>query len=99
MSTLLNEPLRLWLTQLDFSTVEPDPYLFHPTTDASRCLTSSQWCATVKAAFLKHSGKSPPPKLLRASFVTWVRDEEAAPEVLKVRSCSIGFIAIASCWY
>ena len=69
MSTLLNEPLTLWLKQLEFDTCETDPYLFHPSDDASRCYTSSQWCSTVKAAFQKHTGKAPPPKLLRASFV------------------------------
>ena len=37
----------------------------------------------IRAAFLKHAGKATPPKTLRASFVTWIRDEEAAPEVLK----------------
>ena len=69
VSTLLNEPLQLWLTQLEFSTCETEPYLFHPSDDASRCYTSSQWCSTVKQAFQRHTGKAPPPKLLRASFV------------------------------
>ena len=82
MSALLTEPLHLWLTQLEFNTCEADPYLFHPSTDASRCLTSSQWCSTVKAAFQKHTTKAPPPKLLRASFVRRPRTRSACGRAL-----------------
>ena len=69
MSSLLTEPLNLHLQQLQFDTIEERPYLFFPSGDPTRCYTSSQWCSTVKSAFQKHSGESPPPKLLRASFV------------------------------
>ena len=87
MSSLLTEPLNLHIAQLTYDAIDSEtPYLFYPTSsnDTTRCLPSSQWSSTVKAAFLKHASKATPPKTLRASFVTWIRDEEAAPEVLKV---------------
>ena len=76
MSALLQEPLDLYLGALTFETAgNEQPYIFYPTSDTTRCLPSSQWSAVVKACFKKHSpGKvAPPPKLLRASFITWLR--------------------------
>ena len=61
---------------------EDKPYVFC-TRDATRCQTSSQWSAYCKAIFKKWSGVACPPKMLRASFVTWIRNSEASPEVLK----------------
>lgn len=92
MSSLLTEVLNLYLADLIFDAVDTEtPYLFHPTSskDTTRCLPSSQWSQTVKAAFLKHAGKATPPKTLRASFVTWIRDEEAAPDVLKAAATAM----------
>ena len=59
-------------------------YLFSRGTD-HRALTISQWTAAIKAAFGRHSpnGEAPPPKLLRSSFITFLRSSERAPEVLK----------------
>ena len=54
MSTLLTEPLDLYLTDLDYDSAGNEtPYLFHPTNDTTRCLPSSQWTAVVKVRRLK----------------------------------------------
>ena len=37
----------------------------------------------VKSTFLKYSGKAVSPKTLRSSFVTYIRDCEASPAILK----------------
>ena len=84
MSALLTEPLDLYLIDLGYDSAGNEtPYLFHPTNDTTRCLPSSQWTAVVKAVLKKHAGKATPPKTLRASFITWLRDSTDAPEVLK----------------
>ena len=86
MSALLREPLDAYLDAFQWETHGNEtPYLFHPTDDTTRCLPSSQWSGVVKACFKKHApGKvAPPPKLLRASFITWLRDSTDAPDVLK----------------
>jgi hypothetical protein len=84
VSPMLTEVLNLYLADMEFDVVDDEnPYLFHPLKDTTRCVVSSQWTAMVKAAFLKHSGKAVAPKSLRSSFVTYIRDNEAAPEVLK----------------
>ena len=84
LSPMLREVLTLSISQLLFSAVEdPTPYLFHPQRDTGRCIVSSQWTQTVKSTFLRHSGKAVCPKSLRSSFVTFIRDSEAAPAVLK----------------
>ena len=78
------EVLGLYLRDLQYDAVEDEaPYLFHPQRDTRRCVVSSQWTGIVKATFLKHAGKGVSPKSLRSSFVTFIRDSEAAPEVLK----------------
>ena len=50
----------------------------------------SSWTSVVKETFRRHSGLAPPPKLLRAIFIVWLRDEAhhnaATPDVLK--SCA-----------
>ena len=88
LSPLLTEPLRQWLTMVEYDAVDdPQPYLFHVERDTRRCVASSQWSAMVKAAFKKHAGVACPPKLLRSSFVTWLKDSVQgradAPEILK----------------
>ena len=45
--------------------------------------SSSAWSAYCKGIFKKYSGVACPPKMLRASFVTWIRNSEASPEVLQ----------------
>ena len=75
VSPLLTEPLNLYLTALEYDAVEDDtPYLFHPQGDTRRVVGSSQWSAVVKAAFQKHAGVACAPKLLRSSFITWLKD-------------------------
>ena len=84
LSPLLTEVLNLYLGNLTFDAVEDDsPYLFHPQRDTCHCIGSSQWSQMVSSTFLKHSGKKVAPKSLRSSFVTYIRDAEAAPAVLK----------------
>ena len=71
MSPLLTEPLALYLTDVEYAAAGNEtPYLFHPTDDTSRCVTSSQWSGVVKAVLKKFTSKAAPPKLLRASFIT-----------------------------
>ena len=71
LSSMLNEPLSLYCTEVEYDGAGNEtPYLFHPTSDTSRCLPSSQWSQTVKAVMKKHAGVATPPKTLRASFVS-----------------------------
>mmetsp|Transcript_71583 Transcript_71583/g.202260 ORF Transcript_71583/g.202260 Transcript_71583/m.202260 type:complete len:466 (-) Transcript_71583:398-1795(-) len=55
-----------------------------------RPFSVSSWTSVVKETFRRHSGLAPPPKLLRAIFIVWLRDEAhhnaATPDVLK--SCA-----------
>ena len=55
-----------------------------------RPFSVSSWTSVVKETFRRHSGLAPPPKLLRAIFIVWLRDEahhnKATPDVLK--SCA-----------
>ena len=86
VSKLVQPWLNLYITalQLEFSP-NNQPYLFHVGGDTERCQTSSQWCQTVKQAFARWSPNKTacPPKLLRSSFITFLRGSDAAPEVLK----------------
>ena len=67
MSTMLNEPISLYLKDLEYAAIGVDhPYLFHMSDACDRCVTSSQWSAMVKAVLKRHTGKAAPPKLLRA---------------------------------
>eukprot|EP00966_Prymnesium_polylepis_P070471 1637620-Prymnesium_polylepis.1 len=85
ISPLLNEQLSAMCTQLTFDNVEEgkQPYLWHVASDATRPVASSAFTKMVKDAFLKYGGKATPPKVLRASFITWLRQATDAPEVLK----------------
>jgi integrase len=58
-------------------------YLFPVGNDFSRCVASSQWTAMVKATFKRWAGIEVPPKMLRASFISWLKGRTDAPEVLK----------------
>ena len=55
-----------------------------------RPFSVSTWRSVVKETFRRYSGLAPPPKLLRAIFIVWLRDEAhhnaATPDVL--RSCA-----------
>ena len=54
-----------------------------------RPFSVSSWTTVVKDTWKRHCGLSPPPKLLRAIFICWLRDQahtnKATPEVLKAR--------------
>lgn len=53
-----------------------------------RPFSVSSWTTVVKDTWKRHCGLSPPPKLLRAIFICWLRDQahenKATPEILKV---------------
>jgi hypothetical protein len=84
LSPMLSEVLHLYLAQLLFEAVEDEsPYLFHTKGNTTRCVASSSWTEMVKSTFLRHSGKAVTPKSLRSSFVTYIRDSDASPAVLK----------------
>jgi len=58
--------------------------LFHGSnSDLERFMEPSNWSRWFKAMMKRWSSKEIAPKALRQSFVTWVRDSDAAPEVLK----------------
>jgi hypothetical protein len=99
MSSMLNSPLRLWLTQVEFDSVGTEsPYLFYQSGDPSRNLPSGQWTQLVKSIFQKHAGVPCPPKLLRASFITWLRDSTDAPSILKAAAKVRVASTLSSIW-
>ena len=86
---MLTEPLDLYLAQLEYdSPATETPYLFYPVQsgDTTRCLTSTHWSMLVSRMMKKLTGKATPPKLMRASFITWLRDSTDAPEVRTPRA-------------
>ena len=59
-------------------------YLFHPPQSGfDRPMESSAWTGWVKRLFKRHHGEEIAPKTLRSVFITWLRDNTAAPEILK----------------
>ena len=46
-------------------------------------MSSSQWSSYAKSVFLKWSGIAAPPKMMRASYITWLRGSTDCPEILK----------------
>ena len=82
VSALIAPTLDVYVDLIRFDFAEK-PYVFSMKSAPERCLTSSQWSAYCKSIFKKWSGVACPPKMLRASFVTWIRNSSAAPEVLK----------------
>ena len=81
ISSLIAPALDQYIELIAFD-FEDKPYVFC-TKDATRCQTSSQWSAYCKGIFKKWSGVACAPKMLRASFVTWIRSTDASPEILK----------------
>ena len=66
--------------EMDF---KPDNiYLFSMATDWTRGHSSSAWTQVVKSCFLRHSGVACPPKLLRASFCTYLRSADGVDDEL-----------------
>ena len=80
VSALIAPALDAYVSLIAFE-MDDQPYVF--SRDPTRCQTSSQWSQYCKAIFKKWSGVACPPKMLRASFVTWLRNSEASPEILK----------------
>ena len=74
------------LIKFDF---DDKPYVFCQKGDPTRCLTSSAWSAYCKGVFLTWSGVACPPKVLRASFITYLRNATDCPEILAsaARAC------------
>jgi hypothetical protein len=54
------------------------PYLFCMTSSWGRGLSSSAWTQAVKSTFERWTGVPAPPKLLRASFCTYLRSSDEA---------------------
>ena len=80
VSALIAPALDAYVSLIAFE-MDEQPYVF--SRDPTRCQTSSQWSQYCKGIFKKWSGVACPPKMLRASFVTWLRNSEASPEILK----------------
>ena len=59
-------------------------YLFHPPHGSNdRPMESAAWTGWVKRLFKRHHGEEVAPKTLRSSFITWLRGQDAAPQILK----------------
>ena len=80
----LNPVLDAYLKELSMLPGGDGAALFHGSnSDLERFMEPSNWSRWFKAMMKKWSGEEIAPKTLRQSFVTWIRDSEAAPEVLK----------------
>ena len=80
----LNPVLDAYYKELSMQPGGDGAALFHGSnSDLERFMEPSNWSRWFKAMMKKWSGKEIAPKALRQSFVTWIRDSEAAPEVLK----------------
>jgi hypothetical protein len=72
------------VTALEFEFGGDDAFLFHPPNGSmDRAMESSAWTGWVKRLFKRHHGEEIAPKTLRSVFVTWLRDQTSAPEILK----------------
>jgi hypothetical protein len=59
-------------------------YLFHPPQSGfDRPMESSSWSQWVGRLFQRHAGVTIAPKTLRSIFITWLRNNTSAPDVLK----------------
>ena len=82
ISPLITPYLKLYLQMLEFDTVAGDPYLFSPARDVTRAMTSSQWSAYAKGIVKRWTGIAAPPKTMRASFITYMKDHTECPKIL-----------------
>ena len=63
------------------------PALFHVGSDYQRAVASNQWTQLVKSAFKRCGGQPCPPKMLRSSFITYMRQHpDADPELFAAAS-------------
>ena len=61
-----------------------EAYLFHPPQSGfDRAMESSSWSQWVSRLFQRHAGVAIAPKTLRSIFITWLRSNTDAPEILK----------------
>ena len=61
-----------------------EAYLFHPPQSGfDRPMESSSWSQWVSRLFQRHAGVAIAPKTLRSIFITWLRSNTDAPEILK----------------
>ena len=72
---------------LVFEPLPPNPYLFSVSSSYEYGHSSSAWSQLVKACFQRHAGVATPPKLLRASFCTYLRSAEGIDDEL-LESCA-----------
>ena len=72
---------------LVFEPVPPNPYLFSMASSYEYGHSSSAWSQLVKACFQRHAGVATPPKLLRASFCTFLRSADGVDDEL-LESCA-----------
>lgn len=75
--------LKDYLRMLEVDTLPGDaPYIFGPVSDSSRAMTSSAWSAHAKAIIKRWTGVAAPPKTMRASFITYMKEHTDCPKVL-----------------
>ena len=72
---------------LVFEPTGDNPYLFSMQRSYQYGHSSSAWSQLVKACFQRHAGVACPPKLLRASFCTFLRSAEGIDDEL-LESCA-----------
>lgn len=70
-----------------FEVTGPNPYLFPMASSHQYGQSSSAWSQLVKGCFQRHAGVACPPKLLRASFCTFLRSAEGVDDEL-LESCA-----------
>ena len=76
--------LNKYAITLEFELGGDEAFLFHPPNGSNdRAMESSAWTGWVKRLFKRHHGEEVAPKTLRSVFITWLRDQTAAPEILK----------------
>ena len=71
-------------SQLEFEVGGTAAYLFHQVTGSvDRVMDSSSWTQFIRKLTLKWTGTAVAPKTLRSIFITWLRENTDAPEILK----------------
>ena len=94
--TTINPLIGVWIDKyvalLRFDRVdEADSkyYLFPVSGDFGRCVAGSQWTQMIKAVFQRYAGVEVTPKTLRASFISWLKGQTDAPDVLKAAATAM----------
>ena len=83
ISPLIVPYLKQYLAMLEFETAyDEHPHLYSPARDNSRAMTSSQWSAYAKGIVKKYTSVAAPPKTMRASFITYMKDHTDCPKIL-----------------